>query len=125
MSVKTMKNLRNKIDVRNGHQNQAICPTKYLTIIQLQYLKNKFTEMLDKPECFRIYILELSKVLMHEFHYNYIKNKYGQKSRLLFRGTDSSVYKIKTVYEDFSSNKEIFNYTNYSTKSKYYIDLKK
>ena len=46
-----------------------------------------------------MYILELSKVLMYEFHYNYIKNKYGNNSRLLFAGTDSLMYKIKTEDE--------------------------
>ena len=67
-------------------------------------------------------ILELSKVIMYEFHYDYIKNKYDKKSKLLFADTDSLMYEIKTedVYGDFSSNKEIFNFSNYSIKSKYY-----
>ena len=41
-------------------------------------------------------MLDLSKVLMHEFHYDYIKNKYGNSSRLLPTDTDSLMYKIKT-----------------------------
>ena len=67
-------------------------------------------------------ILELSKVLMYKFHYDYIKNKYDNKSKLLFTNNDGLMYEIKTeeVYEDFSSNKEIFNFSNYSPKSKYY-----
>ena len=67
-------------------------------------------------------ILELSKVLMYEFHYNYIKNEYDNKSELLFTNTDSLMYEIKTVdvHEDFSSNKEVVNFSNYLTKSKYY-----
>ena len=40
-------------------------------------------------------ILELSKVLMCEFHYDYIKNKYGNNSKLLFTDTDNLMYKIK------------------------------
>ena len=53
-------------------------------------------------------ILDLSKVLMYEFHYDYIKNKYDNKSKLLFRDTDSFMYEIKTedVYEDFRSDKK-------------------
>ena len=67
-------------------------------------------------------ILDLSKVLMYEFHYDYIKNKYDNISKLLFADTDSLMYGIKTedVYEDFSSNKEMFGFSNYSAKSKYY-----
>ena len=41
-------------------------------------------------------ILELSKVLMHEFHYHYIKSKCGNNSKLLFTETDSLMYGIKT-----------------------------
>ena len=32
---------------------------------------------------------------MYEFHYDYIKNKYGNNSRLLFSGTDSLKYDFK------------------------------
>ena len=47
------------------------------------------------------------------------------KSKLLF--TDTDIYEIKTedVYEDFSSNKKMFDFSNYSTKSKYYDNLNK
>ena len=64
---------------------------------------------------------------MYEFHYDYIKNKYGNNSRLLFTDTDSLMYEIKTedVYEDFSNDKEMFDFSNYSTKSKYYDNSNK
>ena len=72
-------------------------------------------------------ILELSKILMYQFHYDYNKNKYDNKSKLLFRDTDSLMYEIETedVYEDFSSNKEMFDFSSYSTKSKYYDNSNK
>ena len=49
-------------------------------------------------------IKELSEVPMYEFHYEYIKNKYGNKPRLLFTDTDSLMYEIGSVnvYDDFS-----------------------
>ena len=73
--------------------------------------------MLNKP----------AYVGMYEFHYDYIKNKYGNNPRLFFTDTDSFMYEIKTedVYEDFSKDKEMFDFSNYSAKSKYYDDSNK
>ena len=58
---------------------------------------------------------------MYEFHYDYIKNKYGNDWRLLFPDTDSLMYEIKSEdeHEDLSHDKEMFDFSNYSTKSKY------
>ena len=67
-------------------------------------------------------ILELSKVLIYECHYDYIKSEYGNSSGLLATDNDSLMYETKTedIYEDFRNNKEMFDFSNYSTKSKYY-----
>ena len=48
-------------------------------------------------------VTDMSKVLMYESHYDYIKNKYGNNSRLLLTNTDSLMYEIKMedVYKDF------------------------
>ena len=74
-----------------------------------------------------MYISELSKALMYKFHYDYIKDKYDNKSKLLFLDTDGVTHEIKTedVYENFSNNKEMFDFNNCSTKSKYYDDSNK
>ena len=63
-------------------------------------------------------ILDLSKVLMYDFHYDYIKNKYGSNSKLLFTDTDSQRYEIKTedFCKEFSEDNEIFDFNNYSAK---------
>ena len=47
---------------------------------------------------------------MYKFHYDHIRNKCDNKSKLLFKNTDSFMYEIKTkdVYEDFNSNKQMF-----------------
>ena len=48
---------------------------------------------------------------MQKFHYDHIKNKYGNNSRvlLLFTDTDSLMYEIQNedVYESFGKDKEI------------------
>ena len=84
--------------------------------------KNKVTLTFNKPAYIGMLILELNKVLMYKFHYDYIKNKHGNNSRILFTNTDALMYEIKIedVYEDFSNDKELFDISNYSTKSKYY-----
>ena len=89
--------------------------------------KSKITLKLNKPACIGMCILESSKVLMYEFHYAYIKNKYDNKSKILLTDTDRLMYEIKTedVFEDLSSDKELFDFSNYSIKSKYYDDSNK
>ena len=64
---------------------------------------------------------------MYEFHYNYIKNRYVNDSRLLFTDTDNLMYEIKTedVYKDFSKDKEMFDFSNYSAKSQHYENSNK
>ena len=61
-------------------------------------------------------IRELSKSLMYDFHYNYIKTKYSDKAKLLFTDTDSLAFEIRTkdFYEDINPDIEKrFDTTNY------------
>ena len=54
-------------------------------------------------------ILHLSKIIMYEFHYDYMKRKYDEKSlKLLYMDTDSLVYDIKTedFYKDIAEDVE-------------------
>ena len=64
---------------------------------------------------------------MDEFYYDYIKNKFGNKSRLLFTDTFSLIYEVKTedFYKDFRKDKGMFDFSYYSAKSKYYDDSDK
>ena len=58
--------------------------------------KSKLALNLNKPAHTGMCILELSKVLMYEFHYDYIKKKFENKSTLLFPNTDSLMYENRT-----------------------------
>ena len=73
--------------------------------------KNKLALKLNKPGYIGMCILELNKVLIYEFHYDYIKNKYDNKSKL-FTDTGSLMYgiKVEDVYKDFSSDKEMIDF---------------
>ena len=66
-------------------------------------------------------ILDLSKTLMYDFHYNYIKQKYN-KAKLLFTDTDSLCYEIETtdVYKDFCNDKDKFDNSDYPEDSPYF-----
>ena len=85
-------------------------------------LRSKVSLKLNKPVYIGMGISELSTVIMYELHYDYIKSKCENKSKLLFGDTDSLMYEIKTenVYEDFCSNKQMFDFSNNLTMSKYY-----
>ncbi|CAB4043225.1 Gastrula zinc finger [Paramuricea clavata] len=70
-------------------------------LIVVKRMKEVLT--LNKPCYVGMSILDLSKTLMYDFHYNTIKKEYGNSSRLLFTDTDSLMYELKTddLYEDF------------------------
>ena len=85
-------------------------------IIAIHMKKTKL--YFNKPVDLGVSILDLSKSLMYEFYYNYIKTKYRDKAKLLFTDTDSLAYEIKTTvfYKDINSDIEKrFDTSDYPT----------
>ena len=60
-------------------------------------MKKKTEILMDKPVYLGLSILELKKILMHELWYDYVKPKYGEKSKLRYMVTDSFIVYIKTA----------------------------
>ena len=122
---KTMENIRNRVDIRlvtrvsqakrltcrPNYQHHTIF-SKKLAAVHMKKVSLKF----NKPVYLGMSILDLSKTLMYDFHYNYIKPKYGDSAKLLFTDTDSLAYEIQTedFYRDISSDVELrFDTSNY------------
>ena len=69
-----------------------------------------------KPVYLGLLTLELSKIVMHEFWYDYIKPKYKEKSKICYMDTDSFTVYIKTddIYKDLAEDIETrFDASNY------------
>ena len=88
-----MKHLRNRIDVKlasnkKGYLKWTSKPSymshKIFDNDLVAIRINKVTSTLNQPAYIGLCILELTKVLTYKSHYDYINNKYGNNSRLLF-----------------------------------------
>ena len=128
---KTMENVRKRVDVRLVTDEKKLLkmatkPTYVSSKIFNENLvavhKIKETLTLNRPAYVGMCILDLSKVLMYDFHYNYIKKKYGDKAKLLFTDTDSLTYEIKAedVYQDFWHDRNKFDNSDYPEGSPYF-----
>ena len=122
---KTMENIRNRVNIKLVNDREkakkltAKPNFKHLNIFceELIAVHMKRTSLtFNKPVYLGMCILDLSKTIMYEFHYKYIKPKYGDKAKLLFTDTDSLMYEIKTedFYKDISGDvKDRFDTSDY------------
>ena len=128
---KTMENIRKRVDVRLVTSKEKLSklaskPTYVSSKIFNENLvavhKIKETLTMNRPAYIGMCILDLSKTLMYDFHYNYIKHKYGNKAKLLFTDTDSLTYEIETndAYKDFFKDKSKFDNSDYPENSPYF-----
>ena len=112
---KTMENVRNHRDMKlvttNAQRRKYVSEPNYMTSKcfskDLMAIEMRKTEVLmDKPVCLGQAILDISKTLMYEFYYDYLKPKYGDKLKLSYMDTDSSIIHIQTVdfYKDIADD---------------------
>ena len=107
-----MENLRKRVDVRlvmdekkllklTSKPTSVSCKIFNENLVAIHKIKETLT--LNRPAYVGMCILDLRKTLMYDFHYNYIKQKYNHKAKLLFTDTDSLTYEIET--NDFLMSK--------------------
>ena len=102
---KTMENIRKRVNVKLVTDEKkklvelAAKPTFVSSKIFNENLvdvhKIKETLLLNRPAYIGMHILHLSKTLMYDFYYNYIKKKYENNAKLLFTDTDSLTYEME------------------------------
>ena len=123
---KTMENIRNRVDVKLVNTKEKLRklvakpnlkgPPKIFSENLVSVHMKKTSLIMNKPVYLGMCILDLSKTIMYDFHYNYIKSKYGDKAKLLFSDTDSLMYEIETedFYKDISGDvKNKFDTSDY------------
>ena len=123
--VKTMENTRKHSDIKlvttDKRRNQLVSEPNDHTIKwfsgNLLAIEMKKTKVkMNKPVYLGLPILEISKTLMYEFWYDYIKPKYQGNEKLCYMDTDSFIINIKTedFYKDIADDVEKrFDTSNY------------
>ena len=119
---KTMENFQKdfvKYTSRPTHISHKVFDKNYAAIHEIKPVLT-----LNKPIYVGLTVLELSKWLMFDFHYNFIKKHFD--TELLFTDTDSVAYEIKSdVYEEFFKHKHLFDFSNYSKNSNFFDETNK
>ena len=122
MNVKLVNNEKDflKYTCRATHITQKIFDKNHAAIHEIKPVLT-----LNKPIYVGFTVLELSKWLMYDFHYSFIKKHFD--AELLFTDTDSLTYEIKSenVYEEFFKWKDLFDFSNYSKDSKFFDETNK
>jgi len=134
---KTMENIRNRVNIKlvtseseakkltnQSNFKSFTIFSENLVAVHMNVTKLKF----DKPVYLGAAILDISKILMYDFHYDYIKHKYGNKAQLLFTDTDSLMYHVHTedFYKYIASNvKSRFDTSNYPKKHSLFTNVNK
>ena len=102
---KTMENVRNHRDMKLitsekrrkwlvSEPNYHSCKKVSDHLMEIEMKKTRVK--MNKPLYLAMSILDISKILVYEFWYNYIIPKYGDRAKLRYTDTDSFIIYIKT-----------------------------
>ena len=112
MFGKTIENIRKRVNIKlvttqDSLRKLAAKPNydsftifdENLVAVRMKHTKLTF----NKPVYLGMSILDLSKTLMYDFHYNYVRSKYNDEARLLFTDTDRLCYELKLTISSRTS----------------------
>ena len=122
---KSMENVLNRSNIKLVNNN----PEKLLKLIKQPNFQNAYEisnrlcvvesrpikTVFNKPIYMGAVILETSKLHMYEFWYNYLKEKYNDKIKLIYTDTDSLVIEVETddIYKDMYEDRHLYDFSEY------------
>ncbi|XP_018393386.1 PREDICTED: uncharacterized protein LOC108772361 [Cyphomyrmex costatus] len=132
-----MENVRDRVDIKlltkwegrygakamiakpNFHSRSVF--SENLVAIELRKLEVKF----DKPIYVGMFILDISKTCLYEFHHEYMAPLFREKCKIMYTDTDSLIYHVECddVYEIIKRDIDRFDTSNYSVDNQYRIPL--
>lgn len=135
---KTMENLRSRVDIKLVNKwggksgagmliarpNFKKCRIFDENLVAIEFQKSCI--IMDKPIAVGMSILDISKLTMYSFFYDFLKPKYDKNVTLAYCDTDSFVLAVQTsdFYDDMRNNIEKFDTSDYPWPNEYNIEQK-
>lgn len=133
---KTMENIRLRADIKLVSKWGGRCGARMLIsrpnfkqcrifdegLVAIELKRT--TILMNKPVIIGMCVLDLSKITMYKFLYDFLKPKYKENVSVAYTDTDSFILSIKTpdFYEDMRNNIEMFDTSNYPWPNEYNIE---
>lgn len=135
---KTMENLRKRADIELvddwkgtkgarmliAQPNFKRCKIFDESLVAIEM--SKIHVLMNKPIIVGMCVLDISKITMYKFLYDYLKPKYGNNVEVAYTDTDSFVISVKTndFYEDMRLNSDKFDTSDYPWPNEFNIERK-